>query len=80
VAARRGRVLFTTHAMDMLRERGFRREQVESIVEHAEWKMEGEGEIWYALHREEDKILRVVVRGKDAPWTVVTMYYDRRLK
>ena len=70
---------FTKHAEDMLVERGFHRETIEEIVTHPEWKSEGEGDTWCAFKRIGGKVLRIVVKG-DMPFTVITMYFDRRLK
>lgn len=70
---------FTKHAEDMLVERGFRKEMIEEIVTKPEWKDKGEGDTWHAFKRIGGKVLRVVVKG-DKPFTVITMYFDRRLK
>jgi len=74
------RVVFTKHAENMLRERGFDREFVVRAVLCPDWSSPGEGEIWYAFKRVGDKVLRVVVRGKQRPFVVITMYFDRRLR
>jgi hypothetical protein len=34
------------------------------------------GDVWYAFQRVGDKVLRVVVNGKQMPYIVVTRYYD----
>lgn len=70
---------FTKHAEDMLVERGFQKEMIEEIVTKPEWKDKGEGDTWYAFKRIGGKVLRVVVKG-DKYFTVITMYFDRRLK
>jgi len=52
---------------------------IEDVVQHPDWKEET-NDIWYAFQQREGKVLRVVVKGKTQPFTVITMYYDRRLK
>jgi hypothetical protein len=77
--SRKKDIKFTKHAEDMLVERGFRKEMVEEIVNKPEWKNKGEGDTWYAFKRIGKKVLRVVVIGSK-PFTVITLYFDRRLK
>lgn len=72
-------VRFTKHAKNMLRERGFERDTIVSIVENPEWR-EVKGDIWFAFRRVGRRVVRVVVRGRRKPYTVITMYYDRRLR
>ena len=72
-------IKFTKHAEDMLIERKLQKELIKEIVAKPEWKDKGEGDTWYALKRIGGKVLRVVVKG-DKPFTVITMYFDRRLK
>ncbi|MBM4065324.1 MAG: DUF4258 domain-containing protein [Planctomycetes bacterium] len=72
-------IKFTKHAEDMLAERGFQKETIIEIVAKPEWKNKGEGDIWYAFKRIGGKVLRVVVKG-NKPFTVITMFFDRRLK
>ncbi len=72
-------VRFTKHAKDMLRERGFERDMIVSIVENPEWR-EAEGDIWFAFRKVGRRVVRVVVRGRRKPYTVITMYCDRRLR
>ena len=73
-------VVFTKHAEDMLQERGFSRDLIVDVVLHPDWSSPGEGEIWYAFKRMGNKVLRVVVKGKEKPFVVITMYFDRRLR
>ena len=70
---------FTHHAEDILKERGFDRVLIEDVVLNPDWREET-NDIWYAFRQFKGKVLRVVVKGKTEPFTVVTMYYDRRLK
>lgn len=70
---------FTKHAEDMLSERGFDRATIVDIVENPDWKEAGEGDIWHAFRRIGSKVVRVVVRGQRKPYTVITMYYNKRL-
>lgn len=72
-------IKFTKHAEDMLIERGFQRDFIENVVSQPEWTERGEVEMWYAFKRIEKKVLRVVVKGEN-PSTVITMYFDRRIK
>ncbi|MFW6142347.1 MAG: hypothetical protein ACOC53_07295 [Candidatus Saliniplasma sp.] len=37
-------------------------------------KRNGEGELWYAIKEKEGKYLRVVLDGREKPYTVVTAY------
>lgn len=73
-------VRFTKHAENMLRERRFRKETVENIVQNPDWKEVGEEDIWFAFRKVGKKVIRVVVEGRRKPYTVITMYYDRRLE
>ena len=63
----------------MLVERELPKELIEDIVMEPEWRETGEADIWYAFKRLGGKALRVVVSGIN-PSTVVTMYFDRRMK
>jgi spore maturation protein CgeB len=73
-------VTFTSHAEDMLKEREFSKEFIQAAVLKSHWREEGKGNIWYALQKVGNKTLRVVVKGKEPPFTVITMYFDRRIK
>ena len=73
-------VKFTRHTEEMLKERKFEREFVIDVVLNPEWREEGEGDIWYAFRRVGERVVRVVVRGEEKPYIVVTVYFDRRLR
>ncbi len=55
---------FTKHASDMLIERKFTEGQIVSIIENPDWKKEKEGDVWHAFKRVENRVLRVVIKGK----------------
>ena len=67
-------------ACGMLKERKFEREFVIDVVLNPEWREEGEGDIWYAFRRVGERVVRVVVRGEEKPYIIVTVYFDRRLR
>lgn len=73
-------IRFTKHAEDMLRERNIDRTLVESAVQNPDWKKDADNELWYAFKRVGTKVLRTVVKGKEKPYTVITTYYNKRLK
>jgi len=66
-------IIFTKHAEDMLVERNFSKDLIEEIVLDPDEKREGDGEVWYAIKEKEGKYLRVVLVGREKPYTVVTM-------
>ena len=72
-------VQFTEHAQDMLKERKLDRKLIVDIVLNPDSKDVGDKNVWYAFRKVEHKVLRVVVTGKQKPYTVITIYYDRRL-
>ncbi len=76
------KVSFTRHAEDMLRERKFTKEEIISVIGSPDWQEddEQETEVWHAFKRIEKKVLRVVIRGREEPYTVITMFYDKRLR
>ncbi len=74
------RIKFTKHAEDMLKERNIDITFVEDAVRNPDWKESAEDELWYAFKRVEGKVLRVVIKGRKKPYTIVTMYYDRKVK
>ena len=76
----RMQIRFTKHAEDMLRERNIDRTLVESAVQNPDWKKDADNELWYAFKRVGTKVLRTVVKGKEKPYTVITTYYNKRLK
>ena len=73
-------VLFTEHALTMLKERKFTIEFIKDIVLNPDYKDTSNDDLWSAIKKIEHKVLRVVVKGEQKPYTVVTMYYDRRLR
>ncbi len=72
-------VKFTEHAEDMLKERKFAKELIVDTVLNPDNKEVGEKNVWYAFRKVGRKVLRVVVSGEQKPYTIITMYYDRRL-
>lgn len=73
-------VTFTKHAETMLKERNFTKDEIVSVIEKPDWKEEKEDDVWHAFRGSCNKVLRVVVRGKEEPYTVITMFYDKRLR
>lgn len=73
-------VEFTKHAENMLVERGFDRDFIVQVVFQPDWTEERGSDEWHAFKRVGNKVLRVVVAGKQPPFRVVTMFYDRRVK
>jgi len=51
-----------------------------AVVDTPERKERGVGDVWYAYQRVGDKVVRVVVKGKQKPHIIITMYYDGRLR
>ena len=72
------KIRYTQHAFDVIVERKLAKELVESTVLFPEWEEKGSSEVWSAFKRVGKKVLRVVAKGKRAPFTVITAYYDRR--
>lgn len=65
----------------MLKERKFEKAIVEAAVLSPDSReMSYDPDLWYAFKAVGGKVMRVVVRGKKEPYTVVTVYFDRRLK
>ncbi len=75
-------VIFTKHAEDMLRERKFTQEEIISVIRNHDWREddEQEPEVWHAFKRIGKKVLRVVIKGREEPYIVITMFYDKRLR
>ena len=74
---------YTIHARDMLAERKIPESWVERTVFEPDSSEEGdEGTTHYirAIPEHEGRILRVVLNTKDDVWTVVTLFFDRRLR
>jgi len=74
------RVRFTKHAEDMLRERELPRELVVDTVLNPDWTERETEEIWHAFKRVGERVLRVVVKGNQEPYLVITEFFDRRVK
>ncbi len=76
------KVSFTGHAEDMLKERKFTKEDIISIIGSHDWQEndEHDTEIWHAFKRIGKKVLRAVIKGREEPYTVITMFYDKRLR
>jgi len=76
------RASFTKHAEDMLKERKFTKEEIISVMSNPDWweNDEQEAEVWHAFKRVGKKVLRVVIKGRKEPYTVITMFYDKRLR
>ena len=74
------KVKFTKHAEDMLIERKFTKENIISVIENPDLKENYEDDIWHVFKKIGDKILRVVIKGRNEPYIVVTMFYDKRLR
>ncbi|MCL7414558.1 MAG: DUF4258 domain-containing protein [ANME-2 cluster archaeon] len=73
-------VVFTKHAEDMLVERKISKNEIISVIENPGWEEQIDEEIWYAFKKVQNKVLRVVIKEKEEPYTVITLFYDRRLR
>ena len=73
-------VVFTKHAEDMLVERKFSKNEIISVIENPSWEEQIDEEVWHAFKKVQNKVLRVVIKGKEEPYTVITFFYDRRLR
>jgi hypothetical protein len=76
------KVNFTKHAEDMLIERGFTKEGIISVVDDPDWRVddENEADVWHAFKKIGKKVLRIVIKGREEPYTVKTMFYDKKLR
>lgn len=76
------KVSFTKHAEDMLKERKITKEEIISVISNPDWRENDEQEIgiWHAFKRIGKKVLRVVIKGREELYTVITMFYDKRLR
>jgi spore maturation protein CgeB len=61
-------IKFTKHAENMLKERNFTKNDILSVIENPDWKEEKEEKVWHAFKRSQNKVLRVVVKGKKEPY------------
>ena len=73
-------ILFTRHARVILKERKFTVEFIKDIVLNPDYKETNDDELWSAIKKVGQKVMRVVVKGEQKPYTVITMYYDRKLR
>lgn len=80
VAAGSMELKFTKHAEDMLEERKIDRSKVEAAIQCPDWTETAGNEVWCAFKMVGAKVLRIVVTGREEPFTVITRYYDRRLR
>ncbi len=76
------KVSFTKHAEDMLIERTFTKEGIISVIRNPDWHVndEVEADAWHAFKKIGKKVLRIVIKGREEPYTVITMFYDKRLR
>ncbi len=76
------KVAFTRHAEDMLNERKFTKEEIISIIGNHDLREndELETEVWHAFKKIGKRVLRVVIKGREEPYTVITMFYDKRMR
>ncbi len=76
------KVNFTKHAEDMLIERTFTKEGIISVIKNPDWQVndEVEADVWHAFKKIGKKVLRIVIKGREEPYTVITMFYDKRLR
>jgi hypothetical protein len=76
------KVNFTKHAEDMLIERAFTKEEIISAIGNPDLRVddENEADVWHALKKMEKKVLRIVIKGREEPYTVKTMFYDKKLR
>ncbi|HEY9204925.1 MAG TPA: DUF4258 domain-containing protein [Candidatus Methanoperedens sp.] len=76
------KVSFTKHAEDMLKERNFTKKEIISVIGNPDLREnnELETEVWHAFKKIGKKVLRVVIKGREEPYTVITMFYDKRMR
>jgi hypothetical protein len=76
------KVSFTKHAEDMLIEREFTKEEIISVIRNPDWQVndEVEADVRHAFKKIGKKVLRIVIKGRKEPYTVITMFYDKRLR
>ncbi|MEW5759230.1 MAG: DUF4258 domain-containing protein [Candidatus Thermoplasmatota archaeon] len=73
-------IKFTKHAEDMLKERNIDRKLVESAILKPDWKENAKNDVWCAFKYVGTKVLRAVIKGREKSYTIITIYYDKRLK
>ena len=76
---------FTQHAMDAMNERLIAIEWVEDAVSSPDLRTpdpaDPEVERFYRrIPQHDDRVLRVVVNTRFAPWRVVSVFFDRRMR
>ena len=76
---------FTQHAMDAMNERSIAIEWVEDAVSMPDLRTpdpsDPEVERFYRrIPQRDDRVLRVVVNTRFAPWRVVSVFFDRRMR
>jgi hypothetical protein len=76
------KVNFTKHAEDMLIERAFTKKEIISAIGNPDLRVddENEADVWHALKKMGQKVLRIVIKGREEPYTVKTMFYDKKLR
>jgi len=76
------KVNFTKHAEDMLIERAFTKEGIIYVIDNPDWQEydENEADVWHAFKKIGKKVLRIVIKGREEPYTVKTMFYDKKLR
>lgn len=76
---------FTQHAMDAMNERLIAIEWVEDAVSEPDLRTpdpdDHEVERFYRrIPQRDDRVLRVVVNTRFAPWRIVSVFFDRRMR
>lgn len=76
---------FTQHAIDAMNERAIAIEWVEDAVSEPDLRTpdpaDSEVERFYRrVPQRDDRVLRVVVNTRFAPWRIVSVFFDRRMR
>jgi hypothetical protein len=74
------RILFSRHAREMLAEGNISEDLVREAILKPDRKEEKEGDVCHFIRKVGERFLRLVVRGRTEPYTVLTVFYDRRLR
>ena len=72
----------SSHARDMLTERGISEEWLWQTIESFDIQERGaDGNLHYmkSIRAKEDRILRVIVNDRVTPYKIVTVFFDRRM-
>jgi hypothetical protein len=77
--------VFTAHALDVMEERGIRKEWVVRILDEPGGLVDDRADpaLIHAIGpiaEHGDRVLRVVYNSRTEPWRVVTVYFDRSLR